>query len=200
VQQIERAARNGFFGWTRHPVTTRSALNGENDMTIKAKITEVTPSTETTSAKGIEATVSSLRDGMATATAGFESTQAKVKEGVEKAMKSAEEFVTFSQGNVEAVVKSGQIWAAGMQDLSKHVAASAQASFDETFSTFKALTSVKSLKDAFDLQAAFARSAMEKTMAESGKLTDASLKLTEQTLAPITARVSLAVEKFAKVA
>jgi hypothetical protein len=59
---------------------------------------------------------------------------------------------------------------------------------------------VKSLKDAFDLQANLARSTMEKTLAESGKLTDASLKLTEQTLAPITARVSLAVEKFAKTA
>jgi hypothetical protein len=37
-------------------------------------------------------------------------------------------------------------------------------------------------------------------MAESGKLTDASMKLTEQTLAPITARVNLAMEKFARTA
>jgi hypothetical protein len=41
---------------------------------------------------------------------------------------------------------------------------------------------------------------MEKTLAESGKLTDASMKLTEQTLAPLTARVSLAMEKLTKVA
>jgi phasin family protein len=167
---------------------------------MKAKITDVTPTVEEPASKAIDATVSSLKEGMAKATAGFETTQAKVKENVEKAMKTAEELVAFSQGNVEAVVKSGQIWAAGVQDLSKHVAATAQATFDETFSTFKALTSVKSLKDAFDLQASFARSAMEKTMAESGKLTDASFKLTEQALAPITARVTLAVEKFAKAA
>ena len=141
-----------------------------------------------------------LKDGMAQATAGFEETQAKVKEGMEKAMKTAEELVAFSQGNVEAMVKSGQIWAAGVQDICKQMAATAQASFDETMSTFKALTSVKSLKDAIDLQASLARSTMEKTLAESGKLTDASLKLTEQALAPITARVSLAVEKFAKAA
>jgi hypothetical protein len=54
------------------------------------------------------------------------------------------------------------------------------------------------LKDALDLQANLARSTMEKTLAESGKLTDASFKLAEQTIAPITARVTLAVEKFAK--
>lgn len=148
--------------------------------------------------KGFESTVSGLKDGMTQAAAGFADTQAKVKEGMEKAMKTAEELVAFSQGNLEAMVKAGQIWAAGVQDISKQIAANAQASFDETMSTFKAMSSVKSLKDAFDLQASLARSTMEKTLAESGKLTDASMKLTEQALAPLTARVNLAMEKFAK--
>jgi phasin family protein len=176
-------------------------------MSIKPKAIEAPATIEETVApantaapvnQGIDATVSNLKDGMAKAAAGFETTQAKVKEGVEKAMKTAEEFVAFGQGNVEAFVKSGQIWTAGVQELSKQVAATAQASFEESMSTFKALTSVKSLKDALDLQASFARAALEKTMTESGKLTDASFKLTEQALAPITARVTLAVEKFAK--
>jgi phasin family protein len=171
-------------------------------MTIKAKTIETMAAAEDTAAtaasKGFEATVAGLKDGMAQATVGFAETQAKVKEGMEKAMKTAEEMVAFSQGNMEALVKSGQIWAAGMQDLGKQIAANAQASFEETMSTFKALSSVKSLKDAFDLQSNLARATMEKTLAESGRLTDASLKLTEQTMAPITSRVSLAVEKFAK--
>jgi phasin family protein len=148
--------------------------------------------------KGFESTVSGLKDGMSRATVGFENTQEKVKEGMEKAMKTAEELMAFSQGNLEAMVRSGQIWASGMQDLGKQIAATAQASFDETMSTFKALTSAKSLKDAFDMQATLARTTLEKTLAESGKLTDASMKLTEQTLAPLTARVTLAMEKFAK--
>lgn len=168
--------------------------------TSKAKIVEVAPTAEEATNKGIEATVSNLKEGVAKATAGFEATQAKVKEGVEKAMKTAEELVAFNQGNMEAMVKSSQIWATGMQDLSKHIAASAQASIDESMSAFKALTGVKSLKDAFELQSSLARSAMEKSLAESGKLTDASFKLTEQALAPITARVTVAVEKFAKAA
>ncbi len=149
-------------------------------------------------AKGIEQTINGLKEGMAQAAVGFEQTQARVKEGVEKVMKTAEEFVSFGQGNLEAAMKSGQIWAAGVQDLSKQVAATAQASFEETLATFKAMTSVKSLKDAIDLQSNLARSTMEKAMAESGRLTDASVKLTEQTLAPLAARVTLAVEKFAK--
>jgi phasin family protein len=170
-------------------------------MSIKPKPMEATNMTEeaaTTATKGIEATVSSLKDGMTKAATGFTETQVKMKEGVEKAMKTAEELVSFGQGNLEAILKSGQIWAAGWQDLSKQVAATAQASFEETMSTFKALTSVKSLKDAMDLQANLARSTVEKTLTETGKLTDASFKLTEQAIAPLTARVTLAVEKFAK--
>jgi phasin family protein len=145
-----------------------------------------------------DATVGNIQEGVAKATSGIEQTQTKMKEGVEKAMKTAEELVAFSQGNMEAFLRSGQIWAAGVQDISKQFAATAQASIEETVSTFKALSSVKSLKDAIDLQSNLARSAIEKTLSESGRLTDASFKLTEQTLAPITARVTLAVEKFAK--
>lgn len=168
--------------------------------TNKAKIVEVTTAAEQATIQGIEATMSEVQEGAAKATAGFEATQIKMKEGVNKAMRTAEEFVAFSQGNMEAIVKSSQIWANGVQGLSKHMAASAQASLDQSMSAFKALTGVKSLKDAFELQSAFARSALEKSLAESGKLTDASLRLTEQAMAPITARVSVAVEKFAKAA
>lgn len=167
---------------------------------MAAKITEVPPPADEAAAKGVEATVSTLKGNVAKATAGLEATQATVKEGMEKAMKTAEDFVAFSQDNVEAFVKASQIWTTGLQDLSKHVVASAKESLDESIATFKAISTAKSLKDAFDLQAAYARSAMEKTLAESGKLTDASFKLTEQALAPLTARVTVAVEKFAKAA
>jgi phasin family protein len=194
-------------------------------MSIKPKTTETAPaSVEPVPAavaaigKGLDVPVSKTSDDAARADAaradaakadaakadaakaavGPDVTQANVKQGMEKAMKTAEDLVAFSQGNVEAVMKSGQIWAAGVQDLSKQVAATAQASIDETMATFRALASVRSFKDAIDLQASFARATLEKTLTESGKLTDASFRLTEQALAPITARVTLAVEKFAK--
>ena len=160
-------------------------------MNAKTKVTEMAATVS-------EAVSAGAADGMAAAKEGLEKTQGQVKEGMDKVMKSAEDFVAFSQGNVEAIVKSSQIWAAGVQDLSKHVAATAQTTFEETLATFKALTSVRSFKDALDLQTWYARASMEKAMAETGKLTDASFKLAEQAAAPITARVTLAVEKFGK--
>jgi phasin family protein len=170
----------------------------------KSKVAEavsaVNEATAAAATKGYDQAAGAFDASIAQGAAGFEKTQAKMKEGMEKAMKTAEEFVTFSQGNLDAFVKSGQIWAAGMQDISKQVAATAQASFEETLSTFRALTGVKSLKDAVDLQASLARSTLEKTVSESSRLTDASMKLAEQTIAPLTARVTLAVEKFARTA
>jgi phasin family protein len=117
---------------------------------------------------------------------------------MDKAIKSTEELVTFGQGNVEALIKSSQIWAAGVQDLGKHLAATAQASMDETMATVKALSGVKSVKEAMDLQSSFTKTSIEKLVAETGKLTDASMKLAEQAMAPITERVTIATEKFAR--
>jgi phasin family protein len=127
-----------------------------------------------------------------------EPTKTTLTQGMKTMMKSTEDLVAFGQANLEAFVKSGQIWSAGVQELTKQIATSAKASFEESVSTFKAISTAKSVKEAIDLQSTFAKSALEKAMAESNKLTDASIKLTEQTLAPITARVTVAVETFGK--
>jgi phasin family protein len=141
-------------------------------------------------------TIEGIKETAAAASSGLEHAQVQMKEGVTRAMKTAEQVAHFSQGNVEALMKSSQIWATGWQDISKQMAATAKANLDETMSVFKAMTSVKSVKEAFDLQTSFARTSMEKAMAESGKLTEHSLKLAEQAFAPISARVNAAVETF----
>jgi len=120
-----------------------------------------------------------------------------------------EAMLELAEGNhasVEALVKSGQIWTAGVQDLSKHVAATAKASFEECLPIFKALTSVKSLKDALDetlteagkptdtafkLTEKSLRDALNGTLTEAGKPTDTSYRLTEQVLADREARALL---------
>lgn len=113
-------------------------------------------------------------------------------------MKTAEEFVTFGQGNVEAFVRSSQVLATGMQDLSKHMAATAQASFDEAMGTFKAIATARSVREAMGLQAALARSTFEKAVTQTGQVAESTLKLTEQVMAPLASRLSLAVETFGR--
>ena len=131
---------------------------------------------------------------------GGEQTTKTITAHMERTMTSTEEMMAFGQGNVEAFVKSGQIWATGLQDIGRQVAQSAQAQFDSTMSAFKAMAAVKSVHEAIELQSSMARTALEKAVQDGGKLTDVSMKLAEQTLAPITARVSHAAERFGRVA
>jgi len=162
---------------------------------------EATATAAVVASEIVKAATSSVATAAAKAVAtakAFEPTKSTLTQGMKSMMKSTEDLVAFGQANLEAFVKSGQIWSAGVQELTKQMATSAKASFEESVSTFKAITTAKSVKEAIDLQSTFAKSALEKAMAESNKLTDASIKLTEQTLAPITARVTVAVETFGK--
>ena len=149
--------------------------------------------------ENFDRTVSSLKDGVANATAGLEQAQATVRDGMQKAMKSAEDMIAFGQGNIEAIAKSSQILVSGMQDLSQSFAAAARASMDETIGTIKAMAGAKSVKEAIDLQSRLLRSTMEKAVAQTGQATDSSMKLSEQAFAPIGARIALATEKFGRI-
>jgi phasin family protein len=120
--------------------------------------------------------------------------------GMKTMIKSTEDFFAFGQANVEAFIKSGQVWAAGVQELTKLFAATTKTAFDESVATFKAVSSAKSVTEAIGLQSTFAKSVVDKALAESNKLINTSIKLTEQTLAPITARVTVAAETFGKAA
>lgn len=115
-------------------------------------------------------------------------------------MKTAQEIVAFGQGNVEAFVQSNQILAAGLQDLGKQFAAQTQAQVEAAVSTFRALTTVKSVREAIDLQASFARASVEKAVAQTNQAAEASFKLANQAFAPIGSRVTLAVQTFARAA
>lgn len=109
---------------------------------------------------------------------------------------ASEKFMSFGQQTVEAFVKSGQIWAAGMQDIGKQMATSAHAQMDQAMGTLRQMATVKSVKEAIDLQTALARGTVEHAVSEGGKLTDASIKLAEQAMQPITARLTAGTEAF----
>jgi phasin family protein len=148
--------------------------------------------------KGSDKSLVTMKQGIERAAKGLEASQVKIKENMEKAMKTAEDMIVFGQGNMEAWVKASQIYASGFPDISKQFAASSKASMDEAVAFTKSLMGVKSVKEALDLQTGFAKSSTERAVSETNKLADASVKLAEQTIAPITARFTLAVETFSK--
>lgn len=100
------------------------------------------------------------------------------------------------KGNVEAFMECGHIWTSGCQAIGQSMAASAQARLERNLSSWKALTGVRSVKEAMDLHADMTRTSVETMLAETGKLAEASMKLAEQVMASMTARMTLAGERF----
>ncbi|MBR0657411.1 phasin family protein [Roseomonas arctica] len=128
----------------------------------------------------------------------MEKTMEQATKAAEGMMKAAEEAAEFGRGNIEAMTKAAQLWATGTQDLARQYAAVAQGFADHAMESAKALSSVKSLKEAADLQASFAKAAFEKSSSETTKFQEAVLRLTESASAPITARMQIAMEKLSK--
>jgi hypothetical protein len=153
---------------------------------------------QTAAAENAEKAKTIVETGAQEARVAMEKGMEQVSKQAEGFFKAAEEAAEFGRGNFEAVTKSAQLFAVGMQDLGKHVFAVSQALTDHAMESAKALAAVKSLKEAADIQAAFAKASVERSLSEAAKLQEATFKLAETASAPLTARMNLAVEKFAK--
>jgi phasin family protein len=128
----------------------------------------------------------------------METTMDQATKATEGFMKAAEQATEFTRGNFEAMTKATQLYVAGVQDLGKQTMAMLQGLADHSVAGAKALGTVKSLKEAAEIQATFTRAAVEKSLAEGAKLQEAALKLAETSFAPLSARMTLAVETFGK--
>ena len=136
------------------------------------------------------------------AKAQFEQTFATTKEQVEKAsaqlLKGYEDLAAFSKENVDALVQSSTIVAKGAEEIGKEVAAFAQSSFEKNVAAGKALMSVKSINEAVDLQNTLAKQNFDAFVSEATKIQELSVKVANEALAPLTARLNAAVATLSK--
>ncbi|WP_439597288.1 phasin family protein [Falsiroseomonas sp.] len=151
-----------------------------------------------TAAQAATTAKTAMDDGAAKARVTMEQGMQQMTKTTEGFYKAAEEAAEFGRGNLEAMTKATQMLTSGMQDLGKQYFAMSQAISEHAMESAKALSGVKSLKEAADIQAAFAKASLERTLSETAKLQEAAFRLAEQAGAPLAARMTLAVEKFSK--
>jgi phasin family protein len=164
----------------------------------EAKLADVKKLVNEAAATGAAKTQKVVQDSAAPAHATMEKSMEQATKATEGMMKAAEQAAEFGRGNAEAMAKAAQVYMAGVQDLSKQTLAMMQGLSEHAIASARALSTVKSLKEATEIQTSYARTAMEKTLSETTKLQEASLKLTEATFAPLTARMQIAVETMSK--
>jgi len=171
----------------------------------KATVVKAAAPVEATVVAGKEAIENVVKTSTEVATKGYEKAIAMSKEHVEAAVKAGtqafkgyEDLVAFGKDNVDAVMKASAALAKGVQDLNKALFGLAQAALEENVAVTKKLLGCKSVKDVVEVQSELAKANYAKAVTEGRKLSDLSLKIAEEAAAPITARVTAAVDKFTK--
>lgn len=129
-----------------------------------------------------------------------EDAQNRAKAAFEKSNELAAEGAEFAKGNIEALVESGKILAAGLQDLSKDYVAEGKSAFETLTADVKELAAVKSPADFLKLQGEMLRRNFDAAVASGSKNSEKVVKLANEAFAPISSRVSLAVEKVKQAA
>ena len=108
-----------------------------------------------------------VEDGTAQARVAVEKTMETANKTAGDMMKAAEEAAEFSRGNLEAITKASQLYVTGVQDLSRQTMAMFQAFSEQAIEGVKALSAMKSMKDAADFQASFTKTAFERAVNDS---------------------------------
>ncbi len=126
--------------------------------------------------------------------------QSRTQAAYEKSTEAMSEVTDFAKGNVEAVVQSGKVLAEGMQGMGQTFADEAKTAYETTTSDIQEMASVKSPTELFQLQGKIMRRNFDAMIAATTKNTDATMKLANDVVAPMSARVSVATEKMSKVA
>jgi phasin family protein len=141
------------------------------------------------------------RNGFARGFAGMNGLGA-MPEQFEKArvdmLRNFEQFASFAKDNGEAFMTASTILAKGCEGIAKAWLAFCQEVATTGASTTKQLIGAKTLREAVDLQADFAKTSFDRMVAEGTKVSEMSLKVANEAIEPINQRVNLAVEKFLK--
>jgi phasin family protein len=116
------------------------------------------------------------------------------------AIKDYDEAVAFGRDNIDTVAEVGTIAVRGMQDVGKEWVGLVQKSADELPATVKALAACKTVKEATELQADFAKANMETFVNTAVKFQQLGFKLATATFEPFNKRFTDAVSKYGKFA
>jgi phasin family protein len=150
---------------------------------------------EQRAAKQAEFVGEKLKQTAEAAASGLKTIQADVTGSLAQATELARAYAEVQRDALETVVKAGQIYGEGLKSLAAHAAESNRTQFEASIAHLRALTGVKSIHEAMELQTQYARTAASRALTEGGALVESGLQLAEKTLAPITARARESAEK-----
>lgn len=157
----------------------------------------------TTAATDVAADVTNaVAANIAAVTETVEATVAATKDQTEKwsqqVFAAYEDLTVYSKANVEALVQASNLLVKGVESISKSMIAFGQGQVEQSVATVKAVGTVKSIRELVDLQSAYVRGAYDALVAEATKTSELTTKVANEVIEPISARVTVTVEKLSK--
>ena len=111
------------------------------------------------------------------------------KMGFEKVVNGYGQFLGYGKETVEAYAKAANVAAKGAETLNSEIFAYSKQSMEDTIAQTKALMATKSVHEAFELQADFAKTAFETYVSQMTKFSEIFVSTTKNSFAPIQGRV-----------
>jgi phasin family protein len=118
------------------------------------------------------------------------------KEAVDKSLTALNEINAHSKQNLEAVVASTTAATKGAETLGAQAIAYSKKAVEDGMAAARSLGSARSVQEVVELQTSYAKSALETYLAELNKASETVAASVKETLTPLNARVTAAVEKF----
>ncbi|HEX4197138.1 MAG TPA: TIGR01841 family phasin [Caulobacteraceae bacterium] len=118
------------------------------------------------------------------------------KDAVEKSMTAMNDLNAHSKSNLEAVVASVAAASKGAEALGAQAMSYSKKSIDDHMAAARSFSTAKSIQEVVELQTAWAKSTLEAYLAEVNKASETVAASLKETLTPLNARVTAAVETF----
>ena len=108
------------------------------------------------------------------------------------------EWADLGRENFAAVLKANAALSEGLEAIGKEVFVYARRSFEQAAETATALLGAKTIEDVFELNTALAKANIAGIIERSAKLSELSIKVANETLAPLGGRMEATIHKLSK--
>lgn len=167
-------------------------------MTTKSKSTKAEAAAYDAVNAGKETVEQAVKATTEAATKGYEQFLSASQKNIDATVKNYDEFTAFGKDTVEAWMQAGNTAAKGIEALNAEMLAYAKAQVDDSVAATKAMFGSKTLQEAIETQAGFAKSYFDAYVSQSTKMGEMVAKTTQEAIEPINSRYAVAVEKWAK--
>ncbi len=125
-----------------------------------------------------------------------EAGQTAMKESFERSAAAFGEISEYGKGNLDAVIASFTAATSGAEQINSNISAFAKKTVEESMEAAKSLASARSVQEAIELQADYAKTALDSYLAELTRTADLMASTMKESWKPLNDRTAIAMDQI----